>query len=982
MVQHCPTARGSLVALLLLLAATSSQAGVIDYDIVYVRQARYGDTVNTIWPEVFHPARLDPGADLMLLHPDGSEEILVDCDSCGVTDPVLSFDAQWVYYSLFPDLRPEALNGQRGDLPIAGADIYRIHLETRQIEQLTFGEFTPNLGAGSWDETNPVNPPGQFNRLGYGILNLGPMPLPGDRLAFTSNRNGQIPTQGFTNPTLQLFVMDVDGHNVEQIAPMNIGSALHPTILRDGRLIFSSYESQGLRDRRIWGIWAILPDGRGWSPVVSSLTAPEAFHFMTQTSNGNIVVEAYYNLNNNGFGALYGLPVSPPPGTPAFHSAFLADNPPIDETRDFGPTTFRFPFTPYGYHAITPMTHMRDNAAPLDDDGITRVGKFTHPSAAPGNDLLVVWTPGPANDLNRPITDPRYDAGLYLIAGSLPVWDPSELVLIRNDPAYNEAWPRAVVPYSDIHGVDQPADLPWLPNDGSEHAELPAGTPHGLVGTSSFYKRESFPGEGDAAFDGLDPFNTSENGASSNWTYQGADAGKYANSDIWAVRVLAMEGNTARLYGPNASELDGTDFHSHANERLRILGEIPLRKLDEAQQPILDAEGNPDTSVLFKLPADTPFTFQTIDRNGMVLNMAQTWHQVRPGEVRTDCGGCHAHSQQPLPFAGTEAAKPGYGIYDLSRVTPLVSQDADGQPALVELNQSLLDIEFHADIRPLLQTRCVSCHNGTDNAGNLNLNDLALAGNLPGDYRRLADDADAQWGYPPVIANGSWRQTNASRYIRMFQSRRSLLIWKIFGERLDGWSNSDHPTEGIPGDAGTLPSGAHPNEADLDYVPSVAHPTGGMPSLTRDERMTFARWIDLGAPIDTAATRGNPGMGWFLDDLRPTLTISSPRPNYNASRPGAIRFGMADANTGIDASTLSVTATFTVQGRTPGSELADLAVEISPDIFEIDLGGPLPPTLVDAHVRAQVADHQGNVKRVDRRFSTAASGLIFADSFE
>lgn len=249
-----------LTVLLLLVACPSvtvaggQQAFSRTYDIVYVRQPRFGDLVNTIWPEVFHPGRLDAGADLMLLHPDGSEEVLVDCEICSVTDPVISFDAAWVYYSLFPDLREESLNYQRGDLPHDGADIYRMNLASREIQRLTFGKFTPNLGAGTWDESNPVDPPNQFNRLGYGILNLGPMPLPGNRLAFTSNRNGQIPTKGFTNPTLQLFVMDVDGENVEQIAPMNIGSALHPTILKDGRLIFSSFETQGIRDRRIWGM--------------------------------------------------------------------------------------------------------------------------------------------------------------------------------------------------------------------------------------------------------------------------------------------------------------------------------------------------------------------------------------------------------------------------------------------------------------------------------------------------------------------------------------------------------------------------------------------------------------------------------------------------------------------------------------------------------------------------------------------------------
>ena len=55
----------------------------VDYDIVYVRQARFGDMVNTTWPEIFHPGRMDPGADLMLLHPDGSEEVLVNCETCG-----------------------------------------------------------------------------------------------------------------------------------------------------------------------------------------------------------------------------------------------------------------------------------------------------------------------------------------------------------------------------------------------------------------------------------------------------------------------------------------------------------------------------------------------------------------------------------------------------------------------------------------------------------------------------------------------------------------------------------------------------------------------------------------------------------------------------------------------------------------------------------------------------------------------------------
>ena len=100
---------------------------------------------------------------------------------------------------------------------------------------------------------------------------------------------------------------------------------------------------------------------------------------------------------------------------------------------------------------------------------------------------------------------------------------------------------------------------------------LPAGTPYGLVGTSSLYKRESFPGFYPSnKFDGLDVFNTSENEQSSNWLWQGADAGKVNNSDIWAIRILAMEPNTHRSYGPNSTCCGPGGFHwffSHAMEQ-------------------------------------------------------------------------------------------------------------------------------------------------------------------------------------------------------------------------------------------------------------------------------------------------------------------------------------------------------------------------------------------------------------------------------
>src|SRR5262249_6269727 len=55
----------------------SDPAVKYDYDIVYVRAPRRGDSQQIAWAEVFAPLRAEPGSDLVLLHPDGSEDVLV-----------------------------------------------------------------------------------------------------------------------------------------------------------------------------------------------------------------------------------------------------------------------------------------------------------------------------------------------------------------------------------------------------------------------------------------------------------------------------------------------------------------------------------------------------------------------------------------------------------------------------------------------------------------------------------------------------------------------------------------------------------------------------------------------------------------------------------------------------------------------------------------------------------------------------------------
>ena len=103
----------------------------------------------------------------------------------------------------------------------------------------------------------------------------------------------------------------------------------------------------------------------------------------------------------------------------------------------------------------------------------------------------------------------------------------------------------------------------------------------------------------------------------------------------------------------------------------------------------------------------------------MVLNMAQTWHQLRPGEIRNDCGGCHAHSQRPTLFKDTAAAKADYAVFDLTMQTPLITTrkldqskkqwDVKNEAGL-RFEKNALTVEYFRDIKPILDRSCVACH--------------------------------------------------------------------------------------------------------------------------------------------------------------------------------------------------------------------------------------------------------------------------------
>lgn len=946
---------------------------VFDYPIVYVRVPRpYPKeyfNINHLNQAGLHQTNA-PGAELRLLHPDGNDELLVGVEPQeSITDPAVSLDGRWVYFAKFHHMATGATASMTKLQSRQGADIYKINVESRKVVQLTSQERTPNTGAiREGVESHP-----------RGVHNLAPCPVAGGKLVFTSDRNGFRGVREQTQPALQLFVMDEDGSNVEHIGPLNLGTALHPVALKDGRVMFSSLETQGLRSDERWGIWAIHPDGTNWGPLTSALGSPpgQAVHFQAQLSDESIVVESYYQTGStDGFGTYWKFPMHTSLGEAPFGNGAKE-------------------FAPRGLRQLTLFANFADVRPNHRENQVYNqafVGNVTQPACAPDNHLLTTWAlPWAGQDQSVEV----YDAGIYLLKSGRPINHPSKMLLVKNDPKYQELWPRALVPFKRIYGIDEPPRLVHH-NDGKQSPHLPAGTPFGLVGTSSLYKRESYP-NGIVPKDSVTAVSATPNdrkrlwrelsvtrfGKPGNWGEQGADAGLYSNSDIWGIRILVLEPVSDAVHRERRHYALG----SNAEERIRILGEFPVRKYGGGEQP-LDPDGNPDTSFLAKVPANVAWTFQTLDNNGMVLNMAQTWHQVRPGEIRNNCGGCHAHSQQPTLFEQTAAAKPDYKIWDLTAKTPLFAAHADsggkkwdkeGKTSVEYAPTAVKDVEFHRDIKPLLARSCVACHSREQES--------------PAGKLALDDDRPAQKdGLVPWAENVHVPKELPRTYARLvqyawaYQSRRSPLIWKIYGRRLDGFENDDiaSPPLDYENEKNVL-EWCHQGkkvERDVDYTGSSMPPAKAIdgtyktldgkavkvPPLNSHEKLTLVRWVDIGCPIDADYKPGERGRGWMLDEGRPTLTLTSPEPGVNAKPLSRILIGMHDYLSGLDAQSLSVVADFEVDGVPPGENLAAKFKPLPESRWELVLSKPIEK-LAQGNLVVSVKDRQENIAKIKRSFS-------------
>ncbi|MBR2694244.1 MAG: NPCBM/NEW2 domain-containing protein [Thermoguttaceae bacterium] len=122
----------------------------------------------------------------------------------------------------------------------------------------------------------------------------------------------------------------------------------------------------------------------------------------------------------------------------------------------------------------------------------------------------------------------------------------------------------------------------------------------------------------------------------------------------------------------------------------QVLGTVPVEE---------------DGSAYFTVPVNVPIYFQALDENGVAVQSMRTDAYVHPGEVLL-CQGCHedrltATDQRTAPPLATQRAP--------SEITP----DPDGSRP----------INFVRLIQPILDSKCVNCHDASDDERAIDLSD-------------------------------------------------------------------------------------------------------------------------------------------------------------------------------------------------------------------------------------------------------------------
>jgi hypothetical protein len=157
----------------------------------------------------------------------------------------------------------------------------------------------------------------------------------------------------------------------------------------------------------------------------------------------------------------------------------------------------------------------------------------------------------------------------------------------------------------------------------------------------------------------------------------------------------------------------------------------------DAKEILGDVEIHADGSALFEVPAMESIYLQVLDASGRVIQTTRSWDTLRPGETK-GCTGCHDKSNgNRHPYEDTTTMAWKHGVQKLRH--PFEGRSRG--------------FSFDRMIQPILDSKCVSCHDGTNDAMDLrgtpvdgrNMNKRAWSQSYLNLLEARLDDRNGNW---------------------------------------------------------------------------------------------------------------------------------------------------------------------------------------------------------------------------------------------
>lgn len=763
-------------------------------------------------PEVSHRVRgLTGPGQLVYRDRSGNERILFDClngkvtmpsgqlSDCLPMDPTVSFDGKRVIFSvLYADFVPYNY-GQFKALSTVSANERGAQI------------FEIEIASGTILHKFPFQP---------GAFDTAPVYLPDGNVMFTSSRANELSSSpafagsGLRKDTLQLHMASADGSNIRRVGPHDRDGALHPFVMTDGRVLFSTWTLSHLQPfRRNNGcagcsgaldneFWLAAVDHTGgnfhavfgrhskyWRDPKGSDHTSTALHFATETTNGWICTGDYYRGNNMGGGQV---------------DCFEKQGPHVEGPAPGEVSDPNMVFVPRHIFPAFTFGSSGDFGAAKDANG-EYIGEPRDPMALPGNQLLFTFNRGKCDRNFTSLSQymhqtPSMDCNMGIYKTTKIPASHTDVVQVVDHPDYHEFMARVAEPYSFIYGMPKPGAQPL------KRFHAPDG-PRCLIASSSM------EGEVDSAF----AYSYNSPGKSSkDCSVQGCKVRSIPLEQVKAIRFWEVLPNTT-------SVLNGAYYvRSTTSNRLRLLGDVALKT---------------DGSFVAELPCDTPYVMAGVSKDGEVILRDQVPQSLRPGEVLT-CNGCHLHSgRQGRPLDNSIAGQilknqlssPSSNL-GIPKVGVGLSYPEIINGQIVNQSQGII-YEFKEHIVPILNAKnaqgssCISCHSETTPGG--------PGGGFRLDYTTTVafPGNEKPSHHPPrtwfeIVANrpSDWERPFSSKYVNMAFALESLFYWKAVGYRADGRTDATQTV-------------------DVDFGAN-AHSY-----LTKDQARIIKNWIDSGAYI-------------------------------------------------------------------------------------------------------------------------------------